>query len=83
MEGANVPVTLKAVAAGALLIGTMWVMTLLSVPRLIQLAAGPAIYVGALLALKTFSQPELAFMRSFLSVEKIKSTFAVGKGANA
>jgi O-antigen/teichoic acid export membrane protein len=81
MERANVAVSLKAIAAGVLLLASMWGMSLLPIPRLSQLAVCPAIYLGALLALKTFSQTELEFMKSFLSLQKLKSTFAVSKGA--
>jgi O-antigen/teichoic acid export membrane protein len=83
LENASVSVSLKAIASGIFLISSIWGMELLSVPRLAQLVAGPVVYVSALLALKTFSHPELTFMKSFLSIEKIKSTFAVSKGANA
>ncbi len=79
---AVLPVSLKAIAAGAVMICSLWMMQQASVIWVAGAIAGPLVYVLTLLLLRTFSAQERAFIKGFFSPRNLRSVFVLGKGVN-
>jgi O-antigen/teichoic acid export membrane protein len=71
----------KSLGAGVGLALSFWLMTLAGIPWYFLPIAGLLIYGGTLLALRTFDPSELAFIKQFLSLKSLRSTFTMNKGA--
>jgi O-antigen/teichoic acid export membrane protein len=73
-------VTWKSFGAGISLGLSFWIMTLAGVPWYLTPVIGIFIYGGTLLSFRTFEPSELAFIKQFLSLKSLRSTFSMGKG---
>lgn len=65
----------KALAAGIIMGGSIWVLRIVSMPWFLQLFVGIATYLIALLSLKTIEPEELTFVRNFLSFNNLRHMF--------
>lgn len=82
LDGSAVPVSLKALAGGAVMVLAIWMMRQASIFWGIEVIVGAGLYLLVLLKLRTFSYGELSFMRKFLSVHNLRSIFVLGKEIN-
>ncbi len=79
----GVPVPLKAVIAGGIMVGSLWFMGDGPIPWMIRGVLGLVVYGVAALSLRVFQPEEIAFFRSFFSLQSMKKTFLRRRGADA
>ncbi|MBI3766540.1 MAG: flippase, partial [Ignavibacteriales bacterium] len=82
MDKELVPVSLKAIIAGIVMAGSLWLLGKTPVHWIAQAMVSAIVYVLGLFSLKTFKPSEVAFMKSHLSFRNLKTVFVLNKGAN-
>ncbi len=82
LHSARISATLKAVASGCAMAGSVWLLRSGGAPWELQAVTACAIYVLALLAFKTFDSAERAFFRSWLNPRSLRTILTGRRGLN-
>ena len=81
-SAASVPIALKSLGAGIIMGVAIWLMKRAAfMPFGAEAAVAGCIYIGVLVALKTFSPSEISFARHFLTMSNLRSAFVPKKDA--
>jgi O-antigen/teichoic acid export membrane protein len=76
----SVPVSLKSIAAGALMGGVIWLLKAAAVlPFVAEAVIAGLFYVAVLAAMKTFSPSEIAFAKHFFTARNLRAAFVPRK----
>jgi O-antigen/teichoic acid export membrane protein len=71
----SIEVPMKSIAAGTVMVGSIWVAHMIGLTWILRGAVGVMVYIGILVSLRTLEPEDLSFLRSFFSARNLKNTF--------
>lgn len=80
----SVPISLKAIGAGILMGGAIWLMRATQpFPWVAQIVVAAIVYITALILMRAFNDREIAFAKRFLTKDNLRGAFIPHKGSKS